>query len=160
MKRQLKWSQLVSVALVLSLSVLTACDKDNPTGGDDVDVGTLRATVNGTAMDFSSGVSSSESPLDPAWYMVAGSDPDNSSSIVMNIPGETGSYDFGGQDGPVMVINVDNLDWVAISGTLNISTSSDSNLAGAFSGTLTDNQLNTIGVDGGVFNVEIVQLHQ
>jgi len=136
--------------------MLTACEKDNPTGGDDVEVGTFTATVDGDAMDFSTGAVATESLLDPEWYMVAGADSDNN-NIVMNIPADTGNYDLGVQpDDPNLVINLDGTAWTAISGALNISTSTENNLAGAFNGTLTDDQLNTISVDDGLFNVEIM----
>ena len=158
MKNYLKWNHLLSVTVLLSLGMLTACEDDDPSGGDDVEVGTFTATVDDVDMDFSTGINAIESPMDPEWYMIAGADLDNNTTIVMNIPGAAGSYDFGGQDDPVLVITVEDEAWAAINGTLNLTTLTDSNLAGAFSGTLTDDQFNTISVDDGVFNVAIVQV--
>jgi hypothetical protein len=156
---------LTLTALTLGLLLITGCggDDDNsptdPSGGNNngnTDLGTIMATLDGDAVDFSLNAAGTDEQ--PGWYVLTGGNQAVGQTIVITLPATGGQYTLGNPGDPAIFITYDGGAWMANSGTLTVSAASNDQITGTFSGTVEDLMSNSMDVTGGSFDVEIVHL--
>jgi hypothetical protein len=151
---------MMALMILASLALMAGCGDDdnpaNPGGGDDnnFDGGTITATLDGNAVDFSE--NSAGVDEDPGWYTFAGGNQGAGETIIVTLPAATGTYDLGDIGDPSIQLVYNSMAWFAVSGSLTVSSVSDDNIAGTFSGTFEDIMSNTMSLTGGSFDVPIV----
>nr|MEE4268004.1 hypothetical protein [Candidatus Krumholzibacteria bacterium] len=151
----------ISMMIAASLALLAGCGDDdnpaNPGGGDDnnFDGGTITATLDGTAVDFSENAAGVDE--DPGWYTFAGGNQGAGETIIVTLPAATGTYGLGDPGDPSIQLVYNSMAWFAVSGTLTVSSVSDDDIAGTFAGTFEDIMSNTLVLTAGSFDVPIVR---
>lgn len=160
------WNSKVSnvvlvVSLILGLAFFAGCGGDDdpvdPTGGgiNTITGGTITVTLDGTAVDFSTNAGAVNLG-DPDWRQISGTNAAATESMIIGVLGVTGTYDLADMNGPSVVMTYNSGVWSAVSGTLVLTTATDTKLVGTFSGTFGDMSMNTMVVTNGVFDVPLV----
>lgn len=160
-----KWNSLLkltlTVGLILGLGLMAGCgddDDDNditdPGGGIGTG-GTITATIDGSPMVFDVNASSSN-PSDPDSRFISGGVENTDDVMVLYVPEDTGTYTIPNIGEAGIYFTDSNTTWTCVSGSIILSTSTDTNIAGSFIGTFEDMALNVITVTNGSFDVPVV----
>lgn len=158
----MKKNLFVMMALIASLAILAGCGDDDspakPGGGDDpqVETGTITFTFDGENLDYSE--NSVGTDEDPGWYVFVGQGSDPSQTMTVRLPSTEGTYDMGDNGEPSIAFVHGNLAWFIINGTMTITTASDDNIEGTFSGTYENLSGNTQELTAGYFDVPVTRM--
>ena len=159
-----KWNTLLKMTLVMSLflglGLMAGCGDDDPTdptdGGDGGNItgGTMSATLDGTGVLFNESVSGLKDGTTSVCLLAGGIM--GSQTLLIAVLGETASYTVNNTSDTSVNITYNATAWFCVSGTVQVTTASDSQMAGSFIGTFEDLQGNVMVVTNGAFDVPIV----
>jgi len=148
----------LAAVLILGLGLMAGCDDDDdpaaPGGGGSVTGGTMSATLDGTGIDFStdsSGVKTGATNV----YVLAGTSV-NSQALLISVLGVPGTYSVNNTSDTSVNLTYNSAAWACVSGTVIVSTATDTRMSGSFIGTFEDLQNNTMTVTNGAFDVPVV----
>jgi len=150
--------------LVIGLGLMAGCGGDDdpadPSGGDgggggNQTAGTITFTLDGTAMDYSNSISATNiGEVDER--IIGGTAVDGNHVIMITIPKETGTHIINSSNDYSINVTEGTSFWGCVSGSVILTTSTDTHLVGSFTGTFEDIQQNTVLVTNGAFDVPLV----
>ena len=159
--KSVKWNSILkltlALGLVLGLGLMAGCgDDDDPTdpGGGTLPTGTITCTLDGNALSFSENASATNMG-EADERILGGGNQDSNQVILITVPEAEGSYTVDINSVASVILTDGNMAWVCASGTLVLTTSSDTRLVGSFIGTFEDIQQNTATVTNGAFDVPL-----
>ena len=160
-----KWNSMLkftlTIVLILGLGLMAGCGDDDdadPTtpggGGSTPTGGTMSATCDGTPVDFGDDCTGLKTASTNEVVLVGGNS--NNESLLISGEGTTGSYTLNASSDASVTMVYNSAAWFCASGTLVVTTATDTRMIGTFIGVFEDVQQNTMTVTNGAFDVPIV----
>lgn len=160
-----KWNSILKLTLtftlILSLGLMAGCGDDEESdpstpsgGGSNVTGGTISATCDGTPVDFGDDCAGLKTDSTNEAVLAGGNG--SNESILISSQGTAGSYSLSANSDASVTMVYDSAAWFCASGTLVVSTATDTRMIGTFIGVFEDVMQNTMTVTNGAFDVPVV----